>query len=244
MAWRAASSARTSRRLVNNASSDTISALARFSTKAAKVVSKSASTLAGKINTSCPSLRAASFNSRVADRCARLVGFTRRAMSGVVGSSSRRSSILFGYRVLVMTLTPVRLPPGRLKLATSPVSTGSLPVAKRDYCRRHPQATGCDIRCAGEKHGHFPLDEFGYHRRQPIKLAVGPAELEGDILALGETVFSQAPAEAFHQIGVGARRPPTHEPDYRHRRLLRARRERPRHCRPAEQPHEVASFHY
>src|SRR6478736_2872090 len=67
----------------------------------------------------------------------------------------------------------------------------------------------------------------GRHCRQPIKLAVGPTELEGDILALGETVFSQAPAEAFHQIGIGARRSPTHEPDHWHRRRLpRARRER------------------
>src|SRR5262249_4993095 len=33
------------------------------------------------------------------------------------------------------------------------------------------------------------------------------------------------------------------KPHHRHRRLLRARRERPRGCRPAEQRDELASFH-
>src|SRR5262249_29339202 len=48
-----------------------------------------------------------------------------------------------------------RLPPGLAglnRIATVSNDDG-------DYCRRHPQATGRDIRCAGEKHGHFPLDE-------------------------------------------------------------------------------------
>src|SRR5262249_6533051 len=85
--------------------------------------------------------------------------------------------------------------------------------------------------------------KFGCHRRQSIKPAVGPSELEDDILALGETVFSQAPAKAFHQIGVGARRSPTHEPDHRHRRLLRAPCEPP--CRrAAEQGNELTPPHH
>src|SRR5262249_41854408 len=116
------------------------------------------------------------------------------------------------------------------------------PVRKRaaDYARGPPQGPGRTVRRAGEKHGHFPLDEFGRHRRQPIKPAVGPAKLEGDILAVGETVFSQAPAEDFQQKGVRARRPPAQEPDHRHWLLLRARRERP--CRRApEQRDELAA---
>src|SRR5262249_40498391 len=48
-----------------------------------------------------------------------------------------------------------RLPPGLAGL--NPIATVS--NYDGDYCRRHPQATGRDIRCAGEKHGHFPLDE-------------------------------------------------------------------------------------
>src|SRR5215207_618974 len=46
MAWRAARAARVARLFVNSASSETTSALARFSARAAKAISKSPSTLA------------------------------------------------------------------------------------------------------------------------------------------------------------------------------------------------------
>src|SRR5262249_28077086 len=44
-------------------------------------------------------------------------------------------------------------------------------------------------------------------------------------------------------IGSLTWRPAAKEPDHRHRRLLRARRERPRHRRAAEQCDELAPFH-
>jgi nitrogen-specific signal transduction histidine kinase len=57
-----------------------------------------------------------------------LLGLTSNAIVLVEGSSSRRSSKRFGPRILSKAVTPVRLPPGRLKLSTRPVLIGSAPV--------------------------------------------------------------------------------------------------------------------
>src|SRR5262249_15443801 len=47
-----------------------------------------------------------------------------------LGTSSRSNSNRFAPRVLVIKVTPVTLPPGRLRLETRPRSTGSAPIAK------------------------------------------------------------------------------------------------------------------
>ena len=44
------------------------------------------------------------------------------------GISSRRSPRRFASRPAVNIYTPVMLPPGRLRLVTRPISTGSLPT--------------------------------------------------------------------------------------------------------------------
>ena len=50
-------------------------------------------------------------------------------MIAVLGFSSRSSWMRLGPSWLLMKLMPVTLPPGRLRLATRPDSTGSLPLA-------------------------------------------------------------------------------------------------------------------
>ena len=57
-----------------------------------------------------------------------LAGLTSSAMTVAVGTTSRSSSSCFGPNSKVKTVTPVRLPPGRFKLATSPAATGSVAV--------------------------------------------------------------------------------------------------------------------
>jgi hypothetical protein len=59
-----------------------------------------------------------------------LRGFTSRAITPAWGASSARSASRLGINSIAMMLTPVRLPPGRAKLATRPSSTGSPPVSK------------------------------------------------------------------------------------------------------------------
>src|SRR5262249_16988964 len=57
-------------------------------------------------------------------------GLTRSAMLVTEGSNSCISSSRFGATSWFRLVTPVTLPPGRFRLATSPTSTGSAPVAK------------------------------------------------------------------------------------------------------------------
>src|SRR5215813_5115223 len=54
-----------------------------------------------------------------------LVGFTSMATSAAVGTNSCSSSCRFELSRVPIMCTPVRLASGRLRLVTSPVSTGS-----------------------------------------------------------------------------------------------------------------------
>src|SRR5256885_2387635 len=75
-------------------------------------------------------------------------------------------------------------------------------------------------------------------------MAFGPAILDGDTLP--DDVAG--PLEAVRQpddiVFVGCGRAGADKSDHRHRGLLRARRERPRCCRAAEQFNELAASHY
>src|SRR5262245_26078379 len=63
-------------------------------------------------------------------------------------------------------------------------------------------------------------------------------------MALDEARYFEALTERGHPLrGLGERRRAVEKSDYWHRRLLRARRERPSGGRTAEQPDEIAAFH-
>jgi hypothetical protein len=49
---------------------------------------------------------------------------------GTLGTASRNTSSCFATKLLIKKLTPVRLPPGRFRLATRPNLIGSAPIAK------------------------------------------------------------------------------------------------------------------
>ena len=59
-----------------------------------------------------------------------LAGFASRAMSVAEGMSSRNNSNCFGPTSTPKEATPVILPPGRFRLATSSTATGSAAVTK------------------------------------------------------------------------------------------------------------------
>jgi len=90
-------------------------------------------------------------------------------------------------------------------------------------------------------HGHLSTDEIGHHCRQAILLAPYPMVLYGHVLAFGVAGFAKAFAEGGHKTCDGIGRPDVEEPYHRHRRLLRARCERPRR-RPGELRDEIAAF--
>src|SRR5262249_19093641 len=73
----------------------------------------------------------------------------------------------------------------------------------------------------------------------------GPAILDDDVLTLGKASFFEALAKSTQTVlDHRARRSVVEKPDRRHRRLLRARRERPRDRSAAEQRYKRASPHW
>src|SRR6516165_5982340 len=92
-------------------------------------------------------------------------------------------------------------------------------------------------------HRHLTAYQLSCEVGQSIILILRPAILDRHILAFDVPAFADALPECGHKTcSVGGRRA-AEEPDYRHRRLLRARRERPRGSRTAEQREELAAFH-
>src|SRR5215510_11918364 len=67
------------------------------------------------------------------------------------------------------------------------------------------------------------------------------AVFDQDGLALDEAYFLQALAKGGHEVRSVSERGVPQETNHRHRRLLRARRERPRGCRAAECGQEFSS---
>ena len=92
--------------------------------------------------------------------------------------------------------------------------------------------------------GHATADKVGHERQQAIVLATEPVVLDHHVLVLDVAGF----AEAFIKRGCRAcraiDRPTADKADHRHRRLLRARRERPSGRSTAEKRRdELASPH-
>src|SRR5262245_14825896 len=62
--------------------------------------------------------------------CICVIRIDQKLTTPAFGSSSRNNSIRFGPNWLAMRVTPVTFAPGRLRLSTSPIATGSLAVMK------------------------------------------------------------------------------------------------------------------
>jgi hypothetical protein len=73
-------------------------------------------------------------------------------------------------------------------------------------------------------------------------LTLRPAIFDRDVLALDIANFAQAAAERSYELRESGRRRIGEVANHRHRRLLRARRERPRRRRGAGQRDELAAL--
>jgi hypothetical protein len=146
---------------------------------AAKAGSNSASVPA-VITWSCPpTARAVSCISVVLITVFGLFGFTRKATVAAVGTSSQSSSSCFAISVKDNRLTPITLPPGRLRLATRPSFMGSLPVSKTIGMVRGAALYSRECRgvAAGRgDHHHLSVDQIGHQRRQSLSLDSRPCE--------------------------------------------------------------------
>src|SRR6516225_2393907 len=162
--------------------------------RVAKTVSKSSSVLACTTWRLSQSVRAAACTCFVVDSAiAGLPGFIRRAMVVAVGTSSCSTSSCFGPSSTPIEVAPVMLPPGLLRLATSP---SAIRIARcreddgyRGGCRfgseRCRMATGCG------NHGHLSANQIGRQCRQSIVLVLRPAILDRDVVAFDIANFVQ-----------------------------------------------------
>src|SRR5262249_29082720 len=85
--------------------------------------------------------------------------------------------------------------------------------------------------------------QSGRQRGEPIVLAFGRAIRDRDVLPLEVSGLLESLVKRRNQVGRAFDRCAPEEPYHRHRRLLRARRERPRGRRAAEQQYEIAAPH-
>src|SRR5215475_3534975 len=92
-------------------------------------------------------------------------------------------------------------------------------------------------------YGDLSANQFGRQLRQSIVLVLGEAVDDCYVLALHIADVFEAQAECAQTVRHRVRRSGVEQPDYWHRRLLRARRERPCGGRAAEQRDEIAAFH-
>src|SRR5262249_48152336 len=92
-------------------------------------------------------------------------------------------------------------------------------------------------------HGDLTADQSGRQGRQSIVSALRPAIFDRYVAALDVADFAQALLESAYIVRPEVGRSVAKEPNHWHRRLLRARRERPRSRSAAEQRDELASLH-
>src|SRR5262249_18522485 len=99
----------------------------------------------------------------------------------------------------------------------------------------------CLCRCFGrESRGGGPHHYDNGQPRQPVVLAVRPPVFRRYVLALDVADFAQALPEREQTVCEMESRSTAEDPDHRHRRLLRARRKRPR-GRAAKKGDELAA---
>src|SRR5215831_4518950 len=92
-------------------------------------------------------------------------------------------------------------------------------------------------------HRHLTAYQIGCEVGQSVGLVLRPAILDRHILALDVAGFTKALAECGQISCTIDRRRAAEEPDHRHRRLLRARCERPRRRRAADERDELPPLH-
>src|SRR5258708_27152253 len=166
-------------------------------------------------------------------------------MTRAAGSSSCSNSSRFGAISRLVWVTPVTLPPGRFRLATRPSWTGSAAVSNTIgmvvVASFAASAAGVLVAAMTAM-----LNQVDRQRRQAVILALGPAGFGPHIAAVDIARLSQPFEKSRRERRVTLRRCGIEEADHRHRALLGARRQRPRHGshrRAAEKRDDLAPSH-
>src|SRR5262249_50719687 len=233
IACSAASATICSRRLKKNGSLPTRSAPTRFCTIAVNAASIPPGVVAVRTTSCSPMARAASCSSAGCRADSGLFGLERKATIVALGTSSCSSPSRLGPSSAANQLTPVTLPPGRLRLATRPRLTGSSLLVKTiGIVLVAAMATSAELLppvC--RDHTYLRRNKTSRERRQPIQSSLRPAIFDRDVLTLDVTDLVQATPERGCHGSERLRRLSIQESNRRHRRLLRPCRKRP--CRRA-----------
>src|SRR5262249_39464421 len=103
----------------------------------------------------------------------------------------------------------------------------------------------CREHCASHRDNNidFEPDELSCDLSEAFWASLRPANLDPDSATIDPTEFAQPLCERGDLLALDRSRARPQEADGRQLRLLRARRERPRSRRAAQQPDELAPFH-
>ena len=167
---------------------------------------------------------------------------TRENLGNVCLNRSRRLPSSSDLSVL----NPVMFPPGRARLVTSPLLSGS-PGGRhddRDRLRRSFGGKGTGrTRC----HDDVDLepDQLGRNLREAIFVPLRPAVLDGDALALDVAEVAESLAERLEDLGLQRRRGGAEVPEARQSpRLLRPSDQRRGEEAPGHGTEECSPLHY
>ena len=111
----------------------------------------------------------------------------------------------------------------------------------RRLCGQDSSAASCRV-----NNCHFAGHQIACQHWQPSVLVIGEPVFDRDVAPFDVTRFGQTSAECLREVRPVVACERAQEPDHRHRRLLRARCERPknrrRHRRAADKPDDLAPF--
>src|SRR5215831_20858935 len=175
--------------------------------------------LAVKTSTCLPIAEAVACKSLVKASVLRLFGLSSTAKRAALGSNSCKIPSRLVPSSAFMELIPVKLPPGRLRLATRPISTGSAPTPKTIGTVAVIAFAASAAVCArrGGDHGHSPLHQIAHQFRQPSIIVVCETEFDRHIAAFDEACFVQAFAERRHNTSTQLRHTGIHKSNHRYR---------------------------
>jgi len=91
--------------------------------------------------------------------------------------------------------------------------------------------------------GYLPTHKIGREPRQSIVLTLSPTIIDGDVSTLNEAGLIQTLPDHGDRMRVGVGRTAAEKSNYRQRRLLPARRERPAEYSTAEKGDELTPLH-
>ncbi len=243
MTWRAASGTSRSRFDVNNGPDPTNRALAPRSTIDVNAPSNSRSLLTGAMMSCWPKRLRGQLNIPSLDPRFKCVGPDQHRDGRGVGDELAQHLQPFGSQEPGHETHAGHVAAGPVEAADQPVHDR---IAASPEYDRHRRGGGLgrerriDIR---DNDRHRQADQLGDQTRQAVQLIVGVAVFNRDVLAFVEPRRCEALTEA-RDHGRGRRKRRTaQKPDYRHSRLLRPRRQRPRSRRAAKQRDEFATLH-